>query len=138
MGETSIPQVSTLGSQLCNGSFGCRPSPFRTAWLGRLANCNEDPIGGQVLVLDFTVHCLPFQYGWIMAEHLGFGNHSNNTPPECSVVLIQLAILFGTCIIHDMMNENTTTEEQDLDTYWLALADRLETDNADIGSEFDN
>jgi hypothetical protein len=25
-----------------------------------------------------------------MAEHLGFGNHFLNTPPECSVVKIQL------------------------------------------------
>lgn len=114
MGETSIPEVCTFGTKLEHGAFGWRPSPFGTAWLGRLANCNEDPIGGQVLVLDFTVHfgsldfgedvnlsgkdqshdngsgenldighLLSFrfacQYGWIMAEALGFGNHSNNT-----------------------------------------------------------
>jgi len=41
-------------------------------------------------------------------------------------------------MMNDKQSENNTTEEQDLDTYWLALADRLETDNADIGSEFDN
>lgn len=90
MGQASIPKVCTFGTKLEHGAFGWRPSPFRTAWLGRLANCNEDPIGGQVLVLYHAVHCLPFQYGWIMAEHLGFGNHSNNTPPDCSVVKIQL------------------------------------------------
>jgi hypothetical protein len=38
-----------------------------------------------------------------------------------------------------MMNENPTpSEDQDLDAYWLALAERFETDSADIGSEFDS
>jgi hypothetical protein len=43
----------------------------------------------------------------------------------------------GFCIIGNMKNENTPTQDQDLDAYWLALAERFETDNADIGSEFD-
>ena len=34
-----------------------------------------------------------------MAEHLGFGNHFLNTPPECSVVKIQLAIPAGSGIM---------------------------------------
>jgi hypothetical protein len=52
-----------------------------------------------VVTIWISVILRPFQYGWIMAEHLGFGNHSNNTPPECSVVKIQLAIPAGSGIM---------------------------------------
>jgi hypothetical protein len=52
-----------------------------------------------VVTIWISVILRPFQYGWIMAEHLGFGNHSNNTPPDCSVVKIQLDNLAGFGII---------------------------------------
>ncbi len=59
----------------------------------------------------------------------------------CQIPLPQLAKVVakpaGFCIIGNMKNENTPTQDQDLDAYWLALAERFETDNADIGSEFD-
>jgi hypothetical protein len=63
MGQASIPKVCTFGTKLEHGAFGWRPSPFRTAWLGRLANCNEDPIGGQVLVLYHAVHWVSLDFG---------------------------------------------------------------------------
>jgi hypothetical protein len=40
-----------------------------------------------------------------------------------------------------MKNENTLpqdSQDQDMDAYWLAMAERFETDSADIGCEFDN
>lgn len=75
MGKTSIPKVSRFGTKLEHGASNWCPSPFRPAWFGWFANCNEDTIGCKVLVFYFAVHCRPFQYGWIMAEVLGFGNH---------------------------------------------------------------
>ena len=65
------------------------------------------------------------------------GRYINN-PPFWSTNACMVAKPAGTCRIHRMINENTPTEDQDLDAYWLALAERFETDNADIGSEFDS
>ena len=62
MGKTSIPKVSRFGTKLEDGASNWCPSPFGTAWLGWFANCNKDPIGGQVLVLDFAVHCGSFKF----------------------------------------------------------------------------
>ena len=63
--------------------------------------------------------------------------HHNNDPPFWSTIAKVVAKPAGFCIIGNMKNENTPTQDQDLDAYWLALAERFETDNADIGSEFD-
>ena len=64
--------------------------------------------------------------------------HHNNSPSLRSTIISMVAKPAGTCIIHSMINENTPTEDQDLDAYWEAMAERFETDNADIGSEFDS
>jgi len=61
----------------------------------------------------------------------------NNDPEFRSSIASMVAKPTGFCIIGNMKNENTPTQDQDLDAYWLALAERFETDNADIGSEFD-
>lgn len=43
-----------------------------------------------------------------------------------------------TCRMHRMINEQTNGTDTELpDAYWEALADQWETDNSDIGSEFD-
>jgi hypothetical protein len=65
--------------------------------------------------------------------------HHNNNPPLRSSITKMVAEPAGTCIMDLMINENPTpSEDQVLDAYWLALAERFETDSADIGSEFDS
>ena len=63
--------------------------------------------------------------------------HHNNTPSLRSTIISMVAIPAGTCRIQRMINENNTTQDQDLDAYWEAMAERFETDSADIGCEFD-
>jgi oligoendopeptidase F len=65
------------------------------------------------------------------------GRHNNDPPFRSSIAKI-VAEPAGTCIIHNMINENEPTEDQDLDAYWEDIVERYETDSADIGSEFDS
>ena len=76
MGETSIPQAGTLGTQLGYGALGCHPGSLRPAGLAWLANGNQYTVQ-QVLGLDLAVGRFDFLYhGLEYTRTSGNGNHA--------------------------------------------------------------